>query len=96
MVTVHFMHLCRPKYETKNGSFQTQPEFSTEVSKTRRVVCPVAVEIFAAVLSPLKHLNRYINESQGVTYSCSQIEHFCIFALLLIAVYFSYVCLSLA
>ena len=37
----------------------TEPEFSVEVSKSSGIVGPVTIEIFASVLSSLKHLQYY-------------------------------------
>ena len=36
----------------------TEPELSTEISKSSGIVSPVAIEIFAAVFATLKHLQR--------------------------------------
>jgi len=46
-------------FEIKNYvvSEQTKPEFSSQIAKSSLVVSPVAIEIFTAVLTSLKHLN---------------------------------------
>ena len=37
----------------------TEPEFSSNISKSSPVIVPGAEEIFAAVLAPLEHLKYY-------------------------------------
>jgi len=50
----------------------TKPEFSSNISKSIRVICPVAVEIHTAVLTSLKHLNNtaYQNPTVAMGNKC--------------------------
>ena len=39
-----------------NDKVYTEPEFSSKISKSSSVLRPVAVEIYTAILTSLKHL----------------------------------------